>query len=337
MKKEGLNPENELLRRFREALLAQNKSDATIEKYLRVASEYLAVNADHPEPFQREHVNRFLASKRLEGCCGNTMRNQAYVVKKLFKVLGKPYPLAAEELPEKSTPHQPMFTPEGLTRMEMVAEKRGPRDYAIIMLENTAGLRRTEIRSLDVADYERPWLRVETGKKGRKVRRELDGRTCDALDSWIKIRSRKRRQEDPDALFIRGTHGPRLSLSGLSHIIKTIREEAGIEKMGAGFHATRRRVITDLHERGISGAELTREWGWESANTVQTYLKLSKRKVEDKIRSVSPRFQRPEEEGENGSGDLADEEVLKVLRGLSPKAQRNVAEMLRNPPAEVEA
>ena len=50
------------------------------------------------------------------------------MVKKLFKVLGRPFPLAAEESPEKSTQDPPMFSPEELSRMERVAKGQGARD-----------------------------------------------------------------------------------------------------------------------------------------------------------------------------------------------------------------
>ena len=280
-----------LLSRFEEHLLAFNKAESTIDRYLKVVEEYLEVNLDL-DPFEKEYVRRYLAEKRRQGYKGNTLRNRFYIVKAFFNDLEKPWPLSKEEVPDKSTPEQPMFTLEEMTRMEATTKKRGPRDYALIMLENTVGLRRIEIRNLNIGDYNRPWLLVRTGKKGRVVRRELDPSTCDALDAWIRTRRRRSRQIDPDALFIRGTHGPRLSLGGLRYIIRSIREEAGIDKSRAGFHATRRRVMTDLHESGFSAAELTEEWGWEDPSTVQTYIKLSKRKVEEKLRRVHRRFRR---------------------------------------------
>lgn len=38
-------------------------------------------------------------------------------------------------------------------------------------------------------------------------------------------------------------------------------------------------------------AELTREWGWRSDQTVKTYIKQSKRQVEEKLRHVHTYFQ----------------------------------------------
>lgn len=196
-----------LLERFEEHLLAFNKTESTISSYLRVVNEYLELNPE-PEPFDKEHIRHYLAEKRRQGCKGNTLRNRFYILRAFFNALEKPWPLPKKEVPEESTPEQPMFTLEEMSQMEQVAKKRGPRDYAIIMLENTVGLRRVEIRNLDIDDYNRPWLLVRTGKKGRVVRRELDSHTCDALDQWVKVRRRKRRQVDADAMFIRGHPRP---------------------------------------------------------------------------------------------------------------------------------
>jgi len=286
--------------------------------YLRIAGEYLD-HVSSPEPFEKRHVEDYLSWKRRRGCSGSTLRHRYYALKALFKALGRPWPL--EKPPAASTPRRPMLTLEEMAAMEEAARRRSPRDLALVMLENTVGLRRTEIRNLNISDYRRPWIWVKTGKKGRRVRRELDPRTCDALDRWIRIRRRKRRQEDPDALFVRGTRGPRLSLRGLSHILAEIRREAGVERPGAGFHAIRRRVVTDLHQSGLSAPELTREFGWRSLRTVDTYIRLSKEDVEEKIRRIHRRFRDAQE------AEL--ERIMETLSQLGPEARARVLEELR--------
>jgi len=45
-----------------------------------------------------------------------------------------------------------------------------------------------------------------------------------------------------------------------------------------------------LHERGMTTAELTKEWGWKSGSTVQTYIRLSREKVERKLMIIDPFF-----------------------------------------------
>jgi len=189
----------------------------------------------------------------------------------------------------------PVYSQQEMTALEEAARgwddrEIAARNYAIVRLENSVGLRRGEIRNLNISDYRKPHLRVKTLKGGRIVYRSLDPETCRALDEWIRIRRRKRRQEDPDALFIRGTHGPRLSLGGLSYVFAEVRRRAGIDKPRAGFHASRRGRVTDLNRHGVSAPQLTEEWGWKSPQTVNTYIRLSKREVEKAIQEAHPYY-----------------------------------------------
>jgi site-specific recombinase XerD len=279
----------DLLGCFKEALMAFGKAETTIELYARILTQYLELNSE-PEPFQRENVLSFLSVKRREGCRGNTLRLNYYALKTFFTTFQKPWPFDKSEVPERSETYTPFFTPEEMAKMEASARAMGPRYYALVRLENAIGLRRTEIRCLNVDDYRKPKLRVQTAKHGEYVERELDPTTCDALDEYLGGRGRLRRVADANAMFVRGLRGPRLSLRGLNDIYKRIRDRAGIDKERASFHAARRGRITDLYERGMKEAELTKEWGWRSDQTVKTYVKLSKKHVEEKLRSIHPYF-----------------------------------------------
>jgi len=63
---------------------------------------------------------------------------------------------------------------------------------------------------------------------------------------------------------------------------------------------------------------------------VNTYIRLSKREVEEAVQEAHPYFQEQSEEE-------PEEQVPELLRGLTPEAQRNV-EMVRkgSPFAEME-
>jgi len=323
--------DNRHLKRFEDYLLARGRKSAG--RYLQVAQRFLEANPGEEDPFEAQHVNRFLAGlSRKAG--GKTLRWNYYVVKSFFRALGHPWPFDKSEVPKaEENEDVPVFTQGDMLALEEAAKgwenpETAARNYAIVRLENAIGLRRGELQALNIGDYVKPHIRVETLKGGRTVRRALDPETCRALDEWIKIRRRKRKQADPDALFTRGARGPRLSLNGLTYIFKAIREKAGIKKDGAGFHASRRGRVTDLSRRGASGPAITKEFGWISRETVNTYIRLRRHEAEEVIQKAHPYFQEQSEEE-------PEEEVLELLRGLSPEAQKDVLEMLRNPP-EVE-
>ena len=324
--------ESSHLKRFEDYLLARGRKSSG--RYLQVAQRFIEANPGDEDPFEAQHVNRFLAGlSRKAG--GKTLRWNYYVVKSFFRALGHPWPFDKSEVPKaEDNEDVPVFTSDDMLALEEAAKgwenpETAARNYAIVRLENAIGLRRGEIRALNIGDYVRPHIRVETLKGGRTVRRALDPETCRALDEWIKIRHRKRKQEDPDALFTRGARGPRLSLNGLTYIFKAIREKAGIKKDGAGFHASRRGRVTDLSRRGVSGPALTKEWGWKGKETVNTYIRYLKREVEEVIQEAHPYFQVQSEEA-------PEKAVLELLRGLSPEAQRNLLETAKNAP-EAEA
>jgi len=322
------------LGRFEDYLLARGRKSAG--RYLQVAQRFLEANPGELEPFEARHVNRFLAGLSRKGARGRTLRWNYYVVKSFFRALSHPWPFDSGEAPKaEENMDVPVFTPEEMLALEEAAKGGGnkelaARNYAIVRLENAIGLRRGELQALNIDDYDKPHIRVQTLKGGRTVRRALDPETCRALDEWTKIRRRKRRQADPDALFTRGARGPRLSLSGLNYIFKAIREKAGIKKPGAGFHASRRGRVTDLHRRGVSGPALTKEWGWKNRETVNTYIRLRKGEVEKVIQEAHPYFHEQSEKE-------PEEEAPELLRGLSPETHRDSLDIVRNgSPAEVE-
>lgn len=295
---------DEMLRRFEDYHLARDNAETTIKQYLRIVRKYLESTTE-PEPFQQHHVNKFLADLRREGASGRHRKWVFYVFKTFFKAIGKQWPFERGEGPKvRETSEVPVYTQDEMTALETAAKSWKPkamavRNYAIVRLANALGPRRGEIRNLNISDYQPPYIRIRTLKGGNIVNRALDPVTCRALDKWMKIRRRKKKVIDSNALFIRGTHGSRLSLRGLNYILQQIREKAGIKRNGAGFHASRRGRITELHRRGVSGPQLTDEWGWKSKDTVNKYLHLSRREVEQAIQEAHSYFQENPEEQED--------------------------------------
>jgi len=328
--KHEITEDNKHLSRFEDYLLARGRKSTP--RYLLVAQRFLEANPGEEEPFEAHHVNSYLALLRRRGAKGRTLRWNFYVVKSFFRALGHTWPFDSSEVPKSEDNEDvPVFTSEEMQSLEEAAKswknpETAARNYAIIRLENAIGLRRGELRNLNLDDYNKPYLRVQTLKGGRTVRRALDPETCRALDEWFKIRRRKRKQVDPDAMFTRGAKGARLSLNGLTYIFKAIREKARIKKKGAGFHASRRGRLTDLSRRGVSGPALTKEWGWKSNETVNTYIRFLKAEVEEAIQEAHPYFQEQNEEPEKAA--------LELLRGLSPEAQKNLVEIIKNAPTE---
>lgn len=160
------------------------------------------------------------------------------------------------------------ITEEGVAKEKRDTDpKLGLKYHALVRLERSVGIRRIEMQNANIGDYfpaqgSRPaYLRVTTAKGGKTVMRPLDPVTAKAVEDWVKVLRRQRSRPDKEALFVKGVRGPRISLRGLNYIFARIREEAGVSESGAGFHAMRRGRVTGLHEGGMSGPEITKEFG----------------------------------------------------------------------------
>ena len=281
--------------------------------------------------YGKEDVQMFLAHKTRAGCQGTTVHNYYRFLKIVFDRMGWPWELKPKDLPKKNTPRQPFFNAEETLSLNEAADKVVSiggrygkllrlRNRALVRLSSVTMLRRGEIRLIDVDDYRRPFIMVRNPEKNSEyTERLLDSETCDAVDAYLEAR----RSSKCPALFVtgKGKRAKRISLRGFSEVIKNIREAADIDKPGAGWHAHRRGGITQAHKGGMSEKELSAYTGI-TEDIVKRYIRLDKTDAIKAFERSHPLFKNKDEE----------KAVLELLRGLSPEAQRDVLEMLRNPP-----
>lgn len=121
-------------------------------------------------------------------------------------------------------------------------DAKGVRDVAIVRLLYTMGLRRAEVRGLDVADVNESAAQLGIVGKGRREKEWLTipPRTLAALQAWLEIRGRER-----GALFIaldRRSRGTRLSTEAIYRLVRRAGERVGIR---ARPHGLRHAATTD--------------------------------------------------------------------------------------------
>jgi len=280
---------------FEEYLYSINAAESTIQQYQYVVYEYLN-NADVNEPFSEKSVRRYLASKKIKGCVGNTLRTRYYILSSFYRALGHQFPLDKRDVPKPSQKRKIVYTLEERELMEQNAKNMGLRYYAMIRLVNTLYLRRFEYsHKITIQDYQRPYLMVRPAKGGIPVKRLLDETTCDVLERWIEERKINHGALPGDPIFVRGNTNVQLSLRGMTFIFRRIAEGAGVYKKGGGFHASRRGGVTELMEKGMQPDEVTRIMGWKSKSTVHEYNVISQRRAEKRFAEVHPNFQLPVE------------------------------------------
>jgi integrase len=239
------------------------------------------------------------------------VHNYYRYLKTCFETLEWDWRLKPRDAPKKNTPQQPYYNLEEQRRLEEAASKavkvKGRygellklRNHAMIRLSQVTVLRMGEMRMLDIEDYRRPVVRIRNPEKNSEyTERVLDSETCEVLEEYLE----KRRRTSHRALFITrtGKRSKRISLGGLSNILKNIREEAGIDKDRGGWHAFRRGGITIAHKEGMSAKAISMYTGI-TEDIVNRYIQLDREEAKEMFVDTHPFFKREElseADGEN--------------------------------------
>ncbi len=174
------------------------------------------------------------------------------------------------------------------------AEDPGPsgaRDAAIIALLYGGGLRRAELVSLDLADYEPESGKLVISGKGHKERIVWcnDG-SKDALDDWLSVRG-----SDEGPLFCRIRKGGQILLSRLTtqaiyHVSQERARKTGVKAFSP--HDLRRTFVGDLLEAGADLSTVSRMAGHANVQTTARYDRRSEETKKKAAQLLSVPYQR---------------------------------------------
>ena len=168
----------------------------------------------------------------------------------------------------------------------------GARDAALIALLKVTGLRRAEVATLHLADFNTITQTLTVQGKRKKVRTiplENQG-ALDALSDWLHFRGR-----EPGPLFLRIRKGGHILQAGLSdqgvyHILKKRGEEAG----AAAFtpHDLRRTFAGDLLDAGADLSTVQKLMGHAQANTTARYDRRGERAKRSAVQKLYVPYKR---------------------------------------------
>lgn len=147
------------------------------------------------------------------------------------------------------------------------------RDYAILMLFLSCGLRVSELVGLNLTDvYED---RVRVLGKGNKERIVFFAEGCrEALDDYLAVRDNgKMRDEDKNALFISNV-GRRITSRGVEQMVNKKLMLAGLDASRYSPHKLRHTAATLMLKNGVDTRALQEVLGHSSLNTTQIYTHL---------------------------------------------------------------
>jgi integrase/recombinase XerC len=166
---------------------------------------------------------------------------------------------------------------------------RGARDGALIELLYAAGLRLSEVHSLNREDLDREAGQVKVRGKGRKERIVPVGRSAvHALDAYMKDRERRFGTVSPtDPLFV-SENGSRLSRRQIQRVV-TRQIELVAEESGLSTHSVRHSFATHLLDEGADLMAIKELLGHSSLSTTQMYAHTSRERLKQVYRVAHPR------------------------------------------------
>ncbi len=147
------------------------------------------------------------------------------------------------------------------------------RDYCILMLFLSCGLRISELVSLNTTDIYDNHLRVLG--KGNKERIVFFAEGCrEAIDDYLAVRNpEKLPREDENALFI-SRDNRRISVRGVEKMVDKTLKKAGLDASRYSPHKLRHTAATLMLKNGVDTRALQEVLGHSSLNTTQIYTHL---------------------------------------------------------------
>ena len=160
----------------------------------------------------------------------------------------------------------------------------GLRDYCMLMILMSCGLRVSELVSLNVTDIYEDHLRVIG--KGNKERVVFFGEGCrEAIDDYLTVRNpEKIIPEDHNALFI-SRDNRRISVRGVQKMLDKKLKMAGLDVNRYSPHKLRHTAATLMLKNGVDTRALQEVLGHSNLNTTQIYTHLDNAALREAARA----------------------------------------------------
>jgi len=181
----------------------------------------------------------------------------------------------------RDMPVQSYVTDEELNKIFSVIDcstVRGKRDYAIIQLSATTGMRAIDIIHLKLTDID--WRKAEIRIIQRKTKQEtimpLVKTAADALEDYI-LNGRPNSEYKEIFLRISPPHYAIQDASSIGDMFRRYQKKAGITRQaldGKGFHGLRRRLAKKLLVSGTPTTSIAQILGHDDVYSVRQYLSL---------------------------------------------------------------
>lgn len=167
------------------------------------------------------------------------------------------------------------------TALENKNELYKYRDYAIILLFLTCGLRLSELASIDIDKIQDDNTLSVIGKGNKERVIFLNDACVEAIDKYLEFRPED--NKDNKALFL-SIRKQRMSNRAIQHMIEKYLEKAGFDTSVYSTHKLRHTAATLMYKYGNVDIRALQEiLGHESVSTTQIYTHLDDERLRDAI------------------------------------------------------
>lgn len=242
-------------------------------------------------------VRRYLGRLLEDGIARASIARKMSALRSFFHYLNREGLIATEPLSKMSGPKMEKRLPAFLTTEEMrsllnspsISTPQGLRDLAILELLYAAGLRVSEIVSLDTGSIDLESRQIRVWGKGSKERVVLMGKpAADALEQYLTCgRPKMLSRRKTNALFI-NRYGERIAERRIQYLIKRYAKQAGIK--GRVFpHILRHTFATHMLDGGADLRVVQELLGHESLASTQIYTHVTHSQMRSRYLEAHPR------------------------------------------------
>jgi site-specific recombinase XerD len=273
-----------MMERFLLELELHGVAPSTLRLYRSVLQHFEACLHTHGATLESatpDTVMECFAARKRAGIKPTTLRTQGKILREYFKWAGKPEHARAIILPRAKRTVLPALTPsevDAILRATGGRTWQRKRDYALVLLLLSTGLRIHEAHKLTVADASQDALLI-TGKGSKQRWVFLSDDVRRALRKYLDAMQRATgRTLDADAPLWWTANAP-MSLACMRAQIRAIGRRAGLPKH-LGAHAFRRTFATWSLRNGIDMEHLRQLMGHSDYTVLRQYLALDARDLQ---------------------------------------------------------
>jgi len=263
------------------SLRARNLSPKTVKTY-REAAEGLAAylaRTDCPGnlgAIRREHVEGFIGWL-LDTASDSTANNRHRGLQQFFKWAVEEEEIAADPMARMKPPMItekaiPLLPDDTLRKLLKACAGKGfteLRDTAIIRVLIDTGVRREEVATIVLDDLDLDTDSVTITRKGRRpATLNLSARTCQALERYLRARTRHPLARRPE-LWLGERNRGALIADGVRQMLERRCDQAGIPHVHP--HQFRHTAADYAMKSGMSDNDIMRNFGWKSRQMLARY------------------------------------------------------------------